>query len=240
MAFKIAYDAGHFAHTLGNKVSKQFDPNTTREWVLNDRIARYFAEAAAQYENVELLRTDDTTGKTDVSLSARCKKANDFGADFFLSIHHNAGANNTNAGGIVAFSYPNSAKGAEYRDAIYDACIAAGGLKGNRATPKTTANFYVIRYTNAPAVLMEYGFMDSSVDAPVIIDDAYSKKMGYATMEAIAEVVGLRKKPQQVAASDVIYRVQVGAFSNEQNAAKLRDELKAKGYTDAYIVEGKA
>ncbi|MEG2429844.1 MAG: SPOR domain-containing protein, partial [Oscillospiraceae bacterium] len=31
-----------------------------------------------------------------------------------------------------------------------------------------------------------------------------------------------------------LYRVQVGAFSNKDNAQKLRDELKAKGYS-AYI-----
>ena len=145
MSFKIAYGAGHFRYTPGNKVSKSLDPNETREWILNDRVARHFCQAAKQYENVELLRTDDPTGQVDVGLSARCQKANTFGADFCLSIHHNAGANLTNAGGVVAFSYPQSKAGAAYRNAIYDACLAAGGLRGNRALPKTTAGFYVLR-----------------------------------------------------------------------------------------------
>ncbi len=194
MSFRIAYGAGHFRHTPGNKVAKQLDPNETREWVLNDRVARHFAEAAKQYEGVELLRTDDPTGQVDVGLSARCQKANAFGADFCLSIHHNAGANLTNAGGVVAFSYPQSKAGAAYRDAIYDACLAAGGLRGNRALPKATAGFYVLRYTQAPCVLMEYGFMDSKLDAPVILQEEYSRKMAYATMAAIAQVAGLEKK----------------------------------------------
>ncbi len=194
MSFKIAYGAGHFRYTLGNKVSKELDPGETREWVLNDRVARHFQEAAKQYEGVELLRTDDITGQTDVGLAARCQKANAWGADFCLSIHHNAGANLTNAGGVVAFSYPGSSKGADYRNAIYDACLAAGGLRGNRALPKTTAGFYVLRYTDAPCVLMEYGFMDSKIDAPVILQEEYSRKMAYATMAAIAKVAGLEKK----------------------------------------------
>ena len=193
MAFKIAYDAGHYRYTPGNKMDKTLDPEETREWILNDRIARHFAQAAGQYEGVELIRVDDPTGQVEVSLSERCRKSNEFGADFYLSIHHNAGANRTNAGGIVAFSYQHGTTAAKYRDAIYAACISAGGLKGNRAVPKTIANFYVLRYTNAPAVLMEYGFMDSKVDAPVILQEAYSKKMAYATMEGIAEVAGLKK-----------------------------------------------
>ncbi len=194
MSFKIAYGAGHFRHTPGNKVSREFDPDETREWILNDRVARHFSDAAKQYPDVELLRTDDVTGETDVGLSARCQKANDFNADFCLSIHHNAGANLTNAGGVVAFSYPGSTKGAVYRNAIYDHCIAAGGLRGNRALPKATAGFYVLRYTAAPCVLMEYGFMDSKLDAPVILQEEYSRKMAYATMAAIAEVAGLEKR----------------------------------------------
>ena len=35
--------------------------------------------------------------------------------------------------------------------------------------------------------------------------------------------------------SNIIYRVQVGAFSKKENAERLRDELKAKGYKDCFI-----
>ena len=40
--------------------------------------------------------------------------------------------------------------------------------------------------------------------------------------------------------SSVLYRVQVGAFSKKANAEKLCAELKAKGYTDAFIKAGEA
>ena len=105
MAFKIAYGAGHFLHEPGKRLPKELDANETREWTLNDRVARQFAAAAAQFDGVELLRTDDPTGETEVNLQPRCDKANGFDADLALSIHHNAGANLTEAGGIVAYSY---------------------------------------------------------------------------------------------------------------------------------------
>ena len=194
MSFKIAVDAGHCLKTAGKRLHKKLDATETREWTLNDRVARYFAEAAKQYEGVELLRVDDTSGPKEVSLANRCKAANNWGADMYISMHHNAGINLGSGGGIVAYSYKEGTKGAEYRDEIYDACIAAGGLVGNRAEPVQAYGFYVLKHTNAPAVLMEYGFMDSKTDAPVILRDSYSKLMGYATMEGIAKAAGLRKK----------------------------------------------
>ena len=194
MAFKIAIDAGHGINTAGKRLPKKLDPNQTREWTLNDRVARYIAEAAKQYEGVETLRVDDITGKKDVSLSARCKASDNWGADMYISCHHNAGINLGSGGGIVAFSNKEGTKGAEYRDAIYNACIAAGGLRGNRADPTKAKGWYVVKNTKAPAVLMEYGFMDSTTDAPFILKEAYSKLVGYATMEGIAKVAGLKKK----------------------------------------------
>ena len=62
--FKIAYCAGHYLSTPGKRIPKELDPNETCEWVLNDRVADAFAEAAAQYDGVQLYRTDDCTGKT--------------------------------------------------------------------------------------------------------------------------------------------------------------------------------
>jgi N-acetylmuramoyl-L-alanine amidase len=196
MAFKIAIDAGHYLKTAGKRVHKKLDANETREWVLNDRVARYFAEAAARYENVELLRVDDPTGAKDVSLAKRCKAANSWGADVYASFHHDAGINLGTGGGMTVYSYKEGTKGAEYRDEIYKACIAAGGLRGNRYDPTLAKGFYVLRNTNMPAVLMEYGFMDSRTDVPVILTAAYAKLVGYATMEGIAEAAGLRLKAQ--------------------------------------------
>lgn len=36
---------------------------------------------------------------------------------------------------------------------------------------------------------------------------------------------------------NIIYRVQVGAFKNKDNAERLRDKLRSEGYTDAFITE---
>ena len=191
---KIAYCAGHYLGTAGKRLPRELDKNETREWVLNDRVAVAFAEAAAEYEGVELLRTDDPTGKTFIDIPDRVKKANEWGADLYLDLHHNAAGKLFTGGGVEAYSYPGSAEGKKYRDAIYQAVIAAGGLKGNRATPLQEKKYDTLRLTNMPAVLMEYGYMDSGVDAPIILTEAYSEAVGRATMEAVAALHNLKKK----------------------------------------------
>ena len=192
--FKIAYAAGHW---LGNPkgVPTYMGLGNIREWTLNDQVAKHFARAALEYEDVEILRLDDSTGNTAIELEDRAAKANKWGADFTAEFHHNGGINGGTGGGVVAFSYPKSSKGKEYRDAIYNAVISAGGMKGNRYEPVQEKAWDILRMTNMPAVLMEYGFMDSKTDAPVIITDEYSKLVAYATMEGIAKVAGLKKKP---------------------------------------------
>lgn len=194
MSFKIAYGAGHRLVTAGKEFPAELDPNQTKEWTINDRVARYFAEAAAQYDGVELLRVDDPDGMAAISVEQRNKAANDWGADFCLSIHHNSAGRVFSGGGVVAYVGPGvDSLTRSYQSALYNAVIAATGLKGNRATPLATANLAMCNGTIAPAVLMELGFMDSTVDAPIILTEAFSKAAGYALMEGISSVAGLTK-----------------------------------------------
>lgn len=191
--FKIAYCAGHYRQTPGKRIPKSLDPKQTREWILNDRVARYFAQAAKAYPQATLLRTDDATGNTFVDIPQRCAKANSWGADLYIDMHHNAGIGGGSGGGVVIYSYPGSATGRKYRDAVYASVVAAGGLKGNRSQPLQEKAYDSLRLADAPAILPEYGFMDSATDVPVILSEEYAKKIAYATMEAVARVAGLEK-----------------------------------------------
>lgn len=261
--FKIAYCAGHCLNTPGKRVPKALDPKETREWTLNDRVAAAFARAAAGYGDVELLRTDDPTGKTDISIAQRTAKANTWGADLYIDMHHNAGIDLGAGGGVEAFCYPGSEKGKAYRDAVYAAVIAAGGLQGNRAQPLQEKGFDSLRLSKMPAVLMEYGFMDSGSDWSVIATDAYAEAVGAATMEAVAAVAGLRKRSVSTdyTAEDFVRDVQaaIGAkvdgipgpetisktptVSAEKNAthpvvAAVQKRLAALGYSQVGMADG--
>lgn len=192
--FVLALDAGHYLGTPGKRCMASLDPNETREWILNDRVTRYQEERARMYEGLLTIRVDDPTGRIESTLAERVALANAVEADLYLSNHHNAGMNGKRGGGCVAYCSKGSTRSPEWRDALYDAVIAAGGLKGNRTEPKARANWYVCVHTEMPAVLMEYGFMDCPDDVPVILTDEHAKICGYATIDAIAAMAGLKLK----------------------------------------------
>ena len=243
MAYKIALTAGHYKYTAGKRCLKSLDPNETREWVLNDRIADKVEKLLQQYEGYELLRTDDTTGEKMVSLSERTGKANKWGADFYLSIHHNAGINGGSGGGIVVYAHDNAmAASLLWQKALYDALIAATGLRGNRSNPLGRANFHEVRETKMPAILLELGFMDSSTDVPIILSEAFADKCAGAIVDVIADRAKLTKKPESVkpakpeAEEGTLYRVQTGAYSKKANAGAQAKKLKAAGF-ETHIVK---
>lgn len=235
--FKLALNAGHYLKTPGKRCLKKLDKNETREWWLNNRICDKIEKKLKAYDGYELLRLDDTTGATDVSLANRVKKANSWGANFMLSIHHNAGINGGKGGGIMAYVYTLvDAVTLAWQKALYNAAIKHTGLKGNRATPLAKADLYECRKTTMPCVLMECGFMDSATDVPVILTEEYADQMATACVEVIVEKGKLTKKViKEEPVSEKTYRVQVGAYSKKANAEAMVKKLKADGY-DAVIV----
>ena len=115
------------------------------------------------------------------------------GCALYISIHHDSGVGGGAGGGVTVFSHPkSSAKAVTLRDAVYEHVIETGGLRGNRANPKTTADFYVLRKTSMPAILIECGFMDSKTDVPVILTDAYAENAARGIAEGVCEVLGAK------------------------------------------------
>lgn len=232
---RIALDAGHGINTPGKRCLKSLDKNETREWWLNNRVANYIEDGLTEYEGYQLLRVDDRTGKRDVPLSERTKKANDWKADIYISIHHNAGINGGSGGGIVVYRYPNSSKFTKaMQKRLYDELIKETDLKGNRASPLGEANFHVLRETKMAAVLIENGFMDSKVDAPIILTDAHARKSAKAIVNWLAKEYKLKKKlkpkPSSKPSKDGFYRVVVGSYREKENAERRVKELEKAGF----------
>ncbi len=227
--FKLALNAGHYINEPGKRCLYSLDKNETREWVLNDRVCDKVEKKLSHYDGIELIRIDDTTGKRNVSLSSRATAANNFGADVYISVHHNAGINGGNGGGAMAYVYT---KVDEYTKQIqkllYNKIIEKTGLRGNRAQPLNSADFAELRLTKMPAVLLELGFMDSTVDVPIILSEDFAEKAADAITQAVVELGKLTPKKSET--KELIYRVQVGAYREKANAEKMLDNLRKCGF----------
>lgn len=194
----IYIDAGHGLYTAGKRCLKSIDPNETREWTLNSRIAGKVQQLLRDYD-CDTARADDVTGQTDVALEERVRATNDAGADVYLSIHHNAGINGGDGGGIVVFRAEGcSATSKALQQAVYEKTVERTGLKGNRADPMAVQSFYVIAHTDMPAVLGEFGFMDSTADTPMILTEEFADQVAAGIVDALVQVLGLQKTEPQV------------------------------------------
>lgn len=223
--FKIALTAGHYRGTKGKNCPVELDKNMTKEWVLNDRIADKVQKKLTAYDGYSLIRTDDTTGKKNIDLKARTNAANNFGADFYLSLHHNAAKEIFSGGGIVAYTYTKvEQETKDWQKALYDNLIKHTGLKGNRRSPLAKANLHEVRETNMPAVLLELGFMNSTKDCPIILTEEYAEQCADAIVEVLVERGKLTKKQTD------LYYVQAGAFGNVENAKTRVKELNEAGF----------
>ena len=189
----ICIDAGHYLGTPGKRCLKSIDSQETREWSLNGRVADKVQALLKRYD-CETIRVDDVTGQREVTLYERVSKANQAGAGLYLSIHHNAGINGGSGGGIAVYTCPGADEQSKaVQRAVYQHTVAHTGLRGNRANPTPEGNLYVLNATAMPAVLGEFGFMDSTTDTPVILTEAYADQLAAGMTEALAEVYGLKE-----------------------------------------------
>lgn len=102
-----------------------------------------------------------------VSLADRAKMANQWGADYFISLHFNAG------GGIGIETYALSTGGnAEKLAKSVQTSLIDSTAMINRGVK--FANFQVLRETKMPAILIEGGFVDS-LDADKIKTELYKQ-----------------------------------------------------------------
>ena len=222
--FRLALNAGHGYKTAGKRCLKSIDPNETREYVLNRRICDKIEQRLKGYD-IEILRIDNGT---DIAISKRAKAANDFGADFYLSIHHNAGIGGGSGGGTEAYVYLKvDAITKDWQTALYERAVNYGGLKGNRAEPQKAANFGELRETRMPAVLLECGFMDSTTDTPIILTEAFADNIARAAAEVIIEKSGLKLQGAPKTVSQIAQEVIGGKWGNGE---ERRTRLMAAGY----------
>lgn len=179
---KIYIDPGHGGSDPGAVGNGLQEKNITLQIALKVR------EYLNQYENVSV-RMSRTSDKT-VSLSARTKDANQWGADYYLSIHINAGRG-TGFESFIHNGLSNSSKTGKMRNTIHDHVMRVIEM---RDRGKKRANFHVLRETKMPAVLTENGFIDTVSDANKMKNRNWIDKIGKAHAEGIAQIFNLKKK----------------------------------------------
>jgi N-acetylmuramoyl-L-alanine amidase len=188
---RIILDAGHGYNTPGKRT-----PDGMREWEFNHAVAEYTKAILNGYQSLEVLFAHDPTGKVDISLSKRTDYANKILADVYVSIHANAyGSGWNTAKGVETFVHTSKPKVATNLANLVQKKLIEHTQRPSRGVK--TANFYVLRVTNMPSILIECGFMTNKEEAALLKSESYRQKCAKAIADSLIEFYNLKPKIQK-------------------------------------------
>lgn len=127
----------------------------------------------------------------DVSLRERCGFSNNIKADSFVSIHCNADPDEDLPGmpeakGEEIWIYKGSREGLKLAQSLADEVDQIFPGEPFRGI-KESEVFYVLKYTNAPACLIEIGFIDKSSSNETFSDPQSLEKIGIMIAKGIQD-----------------------------------------------------
>lgn len=180
----ITIDPGH-----GGSDSGAVGPNgyTEKEgaFAISQKVASILNQSGAK---VVMTRDSDVdvygpNASARNELQARVDVGNNANSDIFVSIHCNAFVNPA-ANGTQTFYYGSSYQGQRLAQSIQEKMIEANGLRDRGIS---TCNFYVVKYSYMPAVLIETAFITNYDEEALLSDDEWQTTMAKAIAEGINE-----------------------------------------------------
>lgn len=226
---KLFIDPGHGGSDPGAVGNGLLEKELTLD--IAKRIRKYL-DAHFTGHTVKMSRTIDQT----VSLAERTKLANDWDADYYLSIHVNAGRG-TGYEDYIYNRLSDDSNTAKIRNVMHETITGQIPTVVNRGKKK--ANFHVLRETKMSAMLTENLFIDTKADADKLKNRAFLDKLAKGHAEGLARVFELRRKTVPKTDANTLYRVVAGSFQNRSNALKRVNELEKAGFDSFIIVHKK-
>ncbi|WP_407312626.1 N-acetylmuramoyl-L-alanine amidase [Desulfosporosinus sp. SB140] len=180
----IMLDPGH-----GGPDTGAIGPNHTYEKNNTLPIAQDLSTILQQAgAKVLLTRSDDSSPAANYSevedLQARVNEASESKPDLFISIHNDSFDNPTVQGTTTYYCHSNPQQQASQQLASSIQAAVIDTVKTNNRGVKD-ANFYVIRYTSMPAVLLEAAFISSPYEEARLQNETFRKNVATAIFHGI-------------------------------------------------------
>ena len=152
MAYTIVLDAGHGGANPGATYNRRQEKTDALNLTL--AVGRLLENAGV---NVVYTRTSDIYDSPD----RKAEKANESGADYFVSIHRNSSVYPNQYTGIESLVYNRYGDAARMAENINENLQALGFI--NHGVNERT-NLVVLNRTQMPALLIEAGFINNDSD----------------------------------------------------------------------------
>lgn len=188
---KIYIDPGH-----GGNDSGAIGPTGLEEKGVNLKIAVNVRQILQGY-GIDAILTRQNDSR--VELADRVKIANDNKGDYFVSIHINSASSPT-ATGTETFAFPNSDLGTKLANAIQGALVNEINL-ANRGVKYR--DFFVLKNTKMPAVLVEIAFINNPREEELLKDQNFLYKAAAGISKGILTFLGMEYKDSSDISNDI-------------------------------------
>lgn len=236
---KVFIHEGH-----GNSDPGAIGATGLKEKDVNLKVAQKLETILKQHNQiVKLARGRDMDLKSYIAANM----ANQWGADYVISIHCNS-ASNPNATGTETFAYSTTSKGNQLaqsvqRNLVQEIKLPNRGVKYNNS-------FAIIAKPTAPAILVEIAFINNPREEALLRDDKFLDKVAVGIAKGMLEHMGIKynatisqpiqptipTKPQDKDLQDIKVNIRgrnvvlKGVFKDGTNYAPIRDIAEMLGF----------
>jgi N-acetylmuramoyl-L-alanine amidase len=179
---KIVIDPGH-----GGSDSGAIGPNNVQEKTVTLAVALQVKDLLEKAgAKVIMTRTDDRdvyapNDSAVDELGARAAVGNTNKADVFVDIHANS-FSNPKVGGTGTYYYEKSSYDKLLAQSIQDSVVSVDGLVDRGIYP---ANFYVLKHTLMPAMLIELGFISNPDEETLLNTPQFQQKLAQGIVQGL-------------------------------------------------------
>lgn len=179
----IILDAGHGGWDPG-KAGVAGDDEKNINLVIMGKLQQYLEQGGAI---VYITRaTDEALGsKKRGDMAERKKIANESSGDILVSIHQNAFPS-TGVKGAQVFYHKSSEQGKRLAESVQDELKLKVDSE-NKRLAKQNSDYYILRTTEIPAIIVECGFLSNPTEETLLNDEAYQDKVAWAIYLGITD-----------------------------------------------------
>ncbi|MDA0772768.1 MAG: N-acetylmuramoyl-L-alanine amidase [Cyanobacteria bacterium] len=167
----VVLDAGHGGYDSGAVYGGYNEKDITLD--ITRKVQEYLDAAGI---NVYMVRSEDRF----ISLAERVEVSNAVDPKIFVSIHVNALITNPEMQGLQSYYY--STTGKQLAAVIHKQLLTDVKMPDQRIRH---ANFWVTKFTKAPSVLLELGFMTNVAERTKLVKDSYQNDLAKSVARGI-------------------------------------------------------
>lgn len=178
--YTIVIDPGHGGNDPGkigiNDVLEK-DVNLAISLKLKEILEQNDCKVIMTREADQGLYQEGDSNKKVADLHTRCQIINDSGADAVISIHQNSFTSESSKGAQV-FYQTTSGEGKVLAEILQEQLVSGLDPENNRVA-KANSDYYMLKNTQAPMVIVECGFLSNSQEAELLTQEAYQRRVAW-------------------------------------------------------------